>query len=123
MKRLIRIFRAHPLLASAFTLGLALTLFFTVRTVMFAIYWADPAHRDQALAGWMTPRYVAHSWDVPREVMAAVTGPLPEGGRPTLQAIAADQNIPLSDLTARIKAAIADHRAQNGAENGAAAGQ
>lgn len=114
MKRFARIFRAHPLLASGFVLAVLVTLMLTARTVMFAVYWADPAHRDQTLQGWMTPRYVAHSWDVPRDIMQAATGPQPDRLRPTLQAVAEHQGIALADLFARIEAAIAAHRATVG---------
>lgn len=45
-----------------------------VRLVSSAIYWADPAHRDQAIAPWMTPRYVARSWAVPPEIVLEPLG-------------------------------------------------
>lgn len=112
MTRLLTIWRRHPFLTTGFAAALALTLFFGVRTALFAIYWADPAHRDQALQGWMTPRYVAMSWDVPRDVMERVLAPLARpGDRPTLDRIAAENGISLDELTARIEAAIAAHRA------------
>jgi len=114
MKRLAQIFRAHPLLASAFALALVVTLMFTVRTVMFAVYWADPANRDQALQGWMTPRYVAYSWDVPRDIMQTATGPQPDRLRPTLREVAEHQDIALADLLIRIEAAIVAYRATAG---------
>jgi hypothetical protein len=66
-------------------------LFFAVRLTVFTIYWSDPAHRDQAVEGWMTPGYVARSWDVDPEVIRAALPPPPDGTpdrRPTLDAIA-----------------------------------
>ncbi len=111
MTRLLAAWRRHKLLATAFAAALLLTLFFAIRTAVFAVYWSDPAHRDQVLEGWMTPRYVAHSWRVPPEVMEAAVGETPARRRPTLDAIAEHQGVPLADLTARLEAAIAAHRA------------
>jgi hypothetical protein len=110
--RLLAIWRAHPWISGAFLAALALTLFFGTRMVLFTIYWSDPAHRDQALQGWMTPGYVAQSWDVPREALARALGPLAEPGkRMTLDRIAAENDVPLDQVIARLEAAIAAARA------------
>lgn len=111
MKRMLSAWRRHPILVSGFLLALALTLFFSARTALFMVYWADPAHRDQEIAGWMTPAYVAMSWRYPHEKMRAVIGPVPERQRPSLDAIAQHQNIALDDLAERIETAIVEHRA------------
>ncbi|MCG6902635.1 MAG: hypothetical protein LJE68_08140 [Rhodobacter sp.] len=113
MKRFIDIFRRHPLLASGFMLALAMTAFFAIRTVFFVVYWADPAHRDQALQGWMTPGYVAHSWDVPKDLLAETLGIPAErtGQRRTLSDIAAGRDIALPVLIDLLNDAIAGHRA------------
>ncbi len=112
MTRLLAKWRRHPWLATAFALALAVTLFFATRMVLFTIYWSDPAHRDQSLQGWMTPGYVATSWDVPREVMQAALGDLGRPGkRETLDRIAAESGLSLDEVSARIEAAIAAHRA------------
>ena len=99
------------MLASAFLLALAATLFFSVRTVVFIVYWADPAHQEQGIQGWMTPGYVAHSWNIPQDLMRETLGPSLKGSRPSLKDIAAQQGIPLSELIARIEAMIAAHQA------------
>lgn len=114
MKRLGVLVRTHPLTSAAFALALLLTIFFAVRTAAFAIYWSDPAHRDHAIRGWMTPGYVAHSWSVPRDLMLEAIGPLPDVRRPTLNEIAADQNVDLATLVQRIEAAIASYREAGG---------
>jgi len=110
MKRLIHIWKHHPLLSTGFALALCLTLYFGIRTVTATMYWADPAHRDQALQSWMTPGYIGHSWKVPREVMDAAIGTLPENKRPTLEVIADQQGISVADLIARIETAIFAYR-------------
>ncbi len=113
MRRLASALRRHPVLFPAFGLALAVFLVFAVRSTMFAVYWADPAHRDQQIEGWMTPAYVSHSWHVPREVMEAAIGsdgPKLKGGKPTLDRIAREEGVPTADLIARIETAIATHR-------------
>lgn len=111
--RLGRTWRRHPVLLTLFPAAFVLTLWFAARSLMFALYWADPAHQDQAIAGWMTPRYVSHSWEIPRDVMLAAIGeePVVMGGHPTLDRIAAAEGIPVAELIRRIETAIADYRA------------
>lgn len=100
----------------AFVGAAAVTVFFAVRLVAFSIFWADPAHRDQTVEGWMTPGYVAHSWHVPHEVMvdALAIAPSPDGPpskRKTIEDLAKQRGIPVAQLIAQIDAAIAMHRA------------
>ena len=62
-----------------------LTTFFAVRLVASWIYWNDPAHRDVEIAPWMTPRYVAHSWRLPPEVVAETLDLDPPAGPPPVR--------------------------------------
>jgi hypothetical protein len=109
-----RAWRAAPFLTLAFAGALVLTIWFAGRFVAQAVYWSDPAHLDQPIAGWMTPGYVARSWDVPPEVVApALSLPPPgQGDRrpPPLQALARERGVPLNDLIAALEAVIAAHR-------------
>lgn len=94
-------------------MALAATLFFAVRIVIFTIYWSDPAHQDQVVQGWMTPGYVANSWDIPRSELQTALGELARPGeRKSLQQLAEEGGVPLSDLLERVEAAIASHRAR-----------
>ncbi|WP_157966215.1 hypothetical protein [Oceanibium sediminis] len=104
--------RRHRLLVLAFLLAAAVTVFFGVRMTVRALYWSDPAHSDQAVAGWMTPRYVARSWDVPPEVIAEALGvPLERPRRPlTLEDIASAQGESVEAVAARVEAAIDAYR-------------
>lgn len=82
---------------------------FAVRLMVFTIYWADPAHRNQQIEGWMTPGYVARSWDIEPEVLRAALPPPPDawpGAHPTLAQIAEDRGIALPDLIAALQATI-----------------
>lgn len=110
-----RVIRQHPVLFAAFVLAAALTLFFATRMVVATIYWSDPAHRDQAIAGWMTPRYVSRSWRVPPEAilpaLGAMDGPMP-GRRLTIAELAALRGTTPEALAADIADAIARWRTQ-----------
>lgn len=76
------------------------------------VYWADPAHRDRPIEGWMTPRYVVQSWGLPPEIVteALGDGPMP-GKRRTIEDLAADRGISVEELVARITAATQSYRA------------
>jgi len=106
------LWQSHRWLLLGFLAALALTLFFAGRAAVFAVYWSQ--HRDEAIAGWMTPGYIAHSWQLPPEVMGAALGLSPEEGegrRLTLAEIAADRGVSVETLAAEIEAVIATHRA------------
>ena len=111
-KRVISTFKEHPWLVSSLVVAMAVTLFFAVRTVAFAIYWSGPAHRDQTLQGWMTPGYVSKSWNVPHTNIEALfkSLELPLERKP-IGRIAEENDISLEDLTIQIEAVIATHRA------------
>ncbi|WP_341861854.1 hypothetical protein [Gymnodinialimonas sp. 57CJ19] len=97
---------------TAFTLALLSTLFFGVNAARKAIYWADPRHVEQPIAGWMTPGYVGMSWSVPREIMRdALNLTDADRGPIRLQDLADQRSVPLSDIIAQINTAIAAHRA------------
>ncbi len=103
-----RVIRLHPLAAALFGVATLAALIFAVRTVVFAVYWSDPAHRDVAPRPWMTPRYIAMSWDLPPEDIAEalkLEPPLPH--RPTLADIARQRGIPVEQLIAELTAYLA----------------
>lgn len=107
-----RLWREAPVLTIAFACALAFVVFFAGRLVMGAIYWADPAHRDVPLEAWMTPRFVAMSWQVPPELVGETLGLARDGGgrRVTLGQLADDRGVPVSALIADLETAIAAHR-------------
>ncbi|MFO1202688.1 MAG: hypothetical protein U1E58_08635 [Tabrizicola sp.] len=112
MRRFLTLWRARPLLTSAFLLACALTLFFAVRFVGHTVYWAN--HQDEAVRPWMTVGYVAQSWGLDgREIDAAAGLPMPEvkGHPQTLAEIAADRGVPVADVIAEVEAAVAKLKA------------
>lgn len=79
---------------------------------MGMLYWADPAHQDQPIARWMTPRYVAMSWDVPKEVVIEALDMTPVGRGPEpLSQLAKARGVPVEVLIADLETAIAAWRA------------
>ncbi len=95
----------HRALFVGFALAVALTLFFAVRFAVFALHWSDPAHRHEPPEAWMTPNYIAHSWQVdPRDLGRALGLPPDHGRRPTLADIAAARGVPLEQVLAELQA-------------------
>jgi hypothetical protein len=110
-----RVWRQQRGLAIGFLVAVAVTLFFLVRTVTFAIYWADPARQDQGIEGWMPLRYVARSWDVPPEVLGEALGLAPQpGARLTVEAAARAEGRDVEAVAADLRAAIEAFRAADG---------
>lgn len=107
---MIRLWQSRPYVVTAFLLASAVTLFFAVRLLSQAIYWADPAHREQAVEGWMTVGYIARSWNLEgRDIDAVASLPLPhvKGHPQPLVEIAKDRGIPVADVIAEVEKAIA----------------
>lgn len=102
--------REHRILFLAFTAALVVTVFFAVRMIVFTIYWSDPAHHHQPLEGWMTPRYIVHSYDLPPEVVQEALN-LKEKVRKrrTLAEIAHDTGLSLEEMTRRVERAAETH--------------
>ncbi len=73
----------------------------------------NPDHQDQALAGWMTPRYVMRSYQLPPDAIGPalflVKDTTPR--RISLDAIAAENDLTLDDLQIRIDGVAAQVRA------------
>ena len=111
MKKHLAIWRKHPFLTSGFVIALGFLIFFATRMILFTIYWSDPAHRDQVIAGWMTPSYVVHSWRIPDQLMKDTIGPKPDRARPKISDFARDQGITTEALITKIEDAIKAHRA------------
>jgi hypothetical protein len=117
MRRLLALWRARPVLTSAFLLACAVTLFFAGRFTVYTIYWAT--HREVPVEPWMTVGYVARSWGLDPMTLDAAAGlPLPEEkGRPQpLSEIARDRGVPVAEIIAEVEAAIAALRAEGAGE-------
>ncbi len=99
-----QLWQSHRIAVLAFGLAVAVLGYFAVNTVSSTLYWMNPAHQDQPLAGWMTPRYVAQSYKLPPEVLGEALF-LVKGDkirRQSLDTIAAQNSLTLDDLQIRI---------------------
>ncbi|WP_439137654.1 hypothetical protein [Roseicyclus sp.] len=95
----------HRLGVIGLALALMLVLVFALRLTLFTIHWSDPDHRDQPIAGWMTPGYIARSYNVAPAVIRDAL-PIAAPARSTLADIAARTSIPLPVLVSHIENAI-----------------
>ncbi|NVK34689.1 MAG: hypothetical protein HWE23_09435 [Rhodobacteraceae bacterium] len=113
-RTLVIAFKLRPYLFLAFFAMFGLTLFFGIRFTLSTIYWSDPAHIDQPIEGWMTPRYVARSWKLPREVIGQALDLPQGGGRPavTLEELAEQRGQSLDELIGELTQAVEAYRSQ-----------
>ena len=112
LARLKRLWRRAPLLTVAGGVALCLAAVFAVRVGVALLHWQSMP-TDPTLAGWMTPRYVAYSWDVPPDVIAQALPIAPDGSgrRVTLAELAKSLDRPLPQMLDDLRAAIDAHRA------------
>jgi hypothetical protein len=96
----------------ALGVALLLALVFALRFGMAIRQWSVAA-TDPDLAGWMTPRFVAHSWNVPPEAILQSLPLAPDetGRRVTLAELAEARGVPLAQLLEELRLAIATYRA------------
>jgi len=106
-----RMWAAAPVATALMALALVVAVVFGTRAVNGYLYWHDPAHQDETIAGWMSPRYVATSWQVPPEVVGNALGLEKEKPRRlTLDQLAQERGVTLAALTTQIRAGIDAYR-------------
>lgn len=116
---MLKLARQRPYVMTAFVVACAVTVFFMVRLVSSAIYWSDPAHQNQKVAGWMTVGYVAKSWDLKAPELDGIAKlPLPhvKGHPQPLAEIAKDRGVPVATVIAEVEAAIVILQSQRPAQ-------
>ncbi len=111
--RIATLWTHHRVAFTAFLTLLCVAGYFAFSVIAAAVYWNDPRHQDQPLADWMTPRYVAQSYDIPPEVIgyALFFDPKEAPRRRRLDDIAADNEVTLDTLQQRVTEATATFRA------------
>lgn len=104
-------FRNHPYLSIVLVMAVCALGYFGFGFLSEAIYFADPAHQEQPLALWMTPKYVGLSWDLPPGIIREVMELEPrDGGRPPRLAEVIDNlGITLEELETRVRDAKDAH--------------
>lgn len=103
----------NRLLLVAFVVVICLACFFGLRAGGQFIYWSNPDHQDQTLAGWMTPRYVSQSYNVPPEVVQSAFDMADDGPprRVSLETLATEKGMRMEDMQKRIDDAVDAWRA------------
>jgi hypothetical protein len=114
------LFRRHRAATALLAVACAILIWFAAGFIRDAVYFSDPAHQRQDLAGWMTPRFVGKSWDLPPEVIIAIMELEPDHRRPTLREVTDHLGITLDDLQARVEQARADMDARHDPDHGGA---
>lgn len=116
---LTRLWKAAPVATAILILALFASAFFAVRSAIFWYHNPLWVEHSQEIAPWMTPRYVARSWDVPpRELGAAIGAPMPPPDGPiSLRDLAALRDVPVEIVIAETKAFIASFHAKRDAGN------
>lgn len=113
MTTILYLIRNHWLAFGLFTLASAVTLFFLSRAVMTMVFFNDPRHQDQEIAGWMTPRYVSMSYRLPREKTLRALELTPgEAPGITLRKLAEARGTTVQALAETLLEAVQDHRAE-----------
>ena len=105
-----------PIATALLSISIILLVVFTLRLTVF--FLRPPPPRDMTIQPWMTPGFVAHSWHVPPDVMAAVLQiDASKGGRmQNLDHLATERGIPVEELIKTIESAIAEFRSQENSE-------
>ena len=113
MATIKRAFRAAPIASTLLALSLVASLGFGASAALFWINRPPIAERNQPVAAWMSPRYVARSWGLPPEVVLdAIEAPRPRPEGPvSLKRIAEIRGVPVEEVIADLEAAITAFRA------------
>ncbi|MCV2403971.1 hypothetical protein OFY17_13965 [Marinomonas sp. C2222] len=116
--KLRRFALANWLPISGFFTFFIISLWFGFTFLADAIYFNDPDHQDDELKGWMTPKYVELSYELPRPVVLQALG-LPEklDSRVRMGKIASSQGISLEMLTERVRLAASNYRQSQEMQN------
>ena len=112
MTKLKYLWQNHRLLLIGFAFFTLLTLAFLMKFVVSVIYFAN--NRDVAIEPWMPIGYIARSYEVDSDWLAAQTE-LPDGyfrPRESIKDAAKEAGISFEDMRARILSAIEEQRAE-----------
>lgn len=113
VEKIRKAWTSAPIATAILGVALVVALVFTIRLTMFWVYWSDPANRDQQIADWMTPGYIAQSWSVPREVVMDALPPLEVKKRRNFRQLSDETGVPADELMDRAQQAIETFRAEH----------
>ena len=105
---------SYKLTVLGFLTSMTTVVFLSSTMLADAIYFDDPEHKDMALEAWMTPKYIALSYDLPRDVVISLLDIDLKSDKPRrLDHLADNIGVSLTELTGMVRAAAATHREQD----------
>lgn len=111
VEHLKHFWRSNWILLLVFLSALAVVVWFGFHMLLSFLYFRDPHHKDVELKGWMTPRYIVMTYDLPRPLVLANLGltNAEMHGRP-LRSIGRDLNMSMEEMTEAVRAFAAEYR-------------
>ena len=112
--KLVSFMRQNLLLVGVFTIACGVALWFLTHIALDFLYFNDPKNQDVDLRGWMTPRYIVRTYDLPRDLVLE-TLQIEENqqrGAP-LRRIASDLGLTMDELTDLIRQTAETYRGQS----------
>ncbi len=102
-----RAFRRHPVLFPLFLVALLAVVWFGIKATQDLMAAKTRFSADPEIAGWMTPGYIARTWNIPPEVLLDTLS-LTEQPRKrmTISEIALDKGLTPPDYAAEVEAAL-----------------
>ena len=97
----------RKVMLAGFAIAALLTTLFIARAVFFAFIWMDPERGMHPVEPWMTPRYIARTYDIPRQDMQRILelGPN-ETPRQPLESLADARGVPVQTYIEQFDALI-----------------
>ncbi|MEO1550498.1 MAG: hypothetical protein AAFR93_08700 [Pseudomonadota bacterium] len=104
MRHAVTFARRNWIVLGLLLASIAIAFWFALSLVSDALYFNDPRNLDVDLKPWMTPRYVVHTYDLPRSLVMEVLELDPEADRGIrLGRLAEDRGMSMDDLTALVR--------------------
>jgi hypothetical protein len=92
--------RKHWIIVSILVLAACAMLWMVISVALNFLYFNDPRNQDIALKGWMTPRYVVMSYDLPKPFVAEMLGLTSDDQRGMpMRDVAKQMGVTLEELT------------------------
>jgi len=97
----------RKVMLAGFAIAALLTAFFAVRAILFALFWMDTPPQTHPIEPWMTPRYIARTYDIPRDQMLGILGlASDETPRQPLDSLARNRGVPVQIYIDQIEALL-----------------
>lgn len=109
----VALMRRHPVAVVLLVVALAGLIWFAAGLIGDAHRIRGPRPTQPDLQGWMSPRFVGKTWDLPPDTIVAVMELEPDHKQHTLDDVTRHLGITMADLQARVEAAKAAQMAQH----------